>query len=214
MGIFNLFSHKDTKAEVIANNHIDTENGAIKLIILTESKNKYLQNFFVSQGIYPEEVCYNIDDVSRILIREKSSIRLVIIDQGLGDLYNVSTRDELQNLFGMCDGVYKKILAFYSKRSFYFDNKSYGSDIVRWEVYDSLAQVTDVINSLDEEYSVTKEFASKFINDLTAPMQTKGKLVGNSVKSTLAQSDKDMYEIMECMYAECIAGDGESLPTW
>lgn len=209
-----LFSKKEKKEDIIKNNRIAAENGDIKLIILTESKNKYLQQFFVTKGIYPEEVCYTIEDASTRLIREKCSVRLVIIDQGLGDLYNIATREDLQMVLSMCDGVYKKALVFYSKYGAYYDNRNLGSDVVRWELYDGLDNVARTINGLGETYSVTQAVADKFILDPIPPLQTKGVKVEKTDKFKYAESNVDVYALLNNLYEECLEANGESLPQY
>ena len=212
MGILNkLFNFGHNQDDVIQRNHIASENGDIKLIILTESKNKYLHEFFVHKGLYPDEVCYSIEDVTSILIRERCSIRLVIIDQGLGDLYNLSTRDKIQDLLSMLDGVYKKALIFYSKPGIKYDNRTLSSDIVRWEEYDGLIGVINTINSLDEHYAVSQEMADKYLNNTVPPLKTKGERIIQTANVRSAVSKRDIPGILNAHYAAYETQEEESL---
>lgn len=207
----NLFKRNITQDEIIAQNHIDEENGDIKLIILTESANLYLKQFFIARGIYPYEVCYSIEDASLALMREKTSVRLVIIEQGNGDMYNVSTRDDLQSLLSMCDGVYKKAIAFYSKQNFRYDNRGHGPEVVRWELFDGLASVANVLNSLGEHYIAADEDLESLKKGSIPAMQTKGEKVKCEVQALPADSHRDISNILNQMYTECAEGTGESI---
>ena len=216
MGIVrSLLKRKESKEDIIKNNHIDSENGEIKLIILTESKNKYLRTYFGLNGIYPEAVCYKIDDVINLLIKERCSVRLVVIEQGLGDLFNISTREDLQNLFGMCDGVYKKAIVFYSKRGMRYDSRMYTSDIVRWETYDGLTNVIQTLLSLNEEYSVTKE-AAEYYSDTGDPMKYKGEtvIINPELEIQRADSGRNITAILNDLYMSYNEKSEESLPQY
>ena len=209
MGL-SLFKKKQTEEEIYKQNRISSENGEIKLIILTESHNLYLKQFFIARGIHPYEVCYSVESASLALMRERTSVRLVIIEQGNGDMYNISTRDDLQALLSMCDGVYKKALVFYTKSNFRYDNRGYSAEVVRWESYDGLAKVADTLDELQEEYVCSSEGTNE-VEDSTPVMCIRGKRV-ECINSVITEDAPSITrEVLKALYSECERGDGESI---
>ena len=122
--------------EQIEANRIPVDSGDISLVILTESPNRLLTEYFAQQGIYAEKVYYNIDDVNVYMLTHKQAVRLVIIEQGMGELYTGKARKDIQELLSVCDGVFKKVLFFYTKQYMKYDNRSYDTDMIRWVEFD------------------------------------------------------------------------------
>ena len=202
---------KGNKPIRLERNKIGEENGKIKLIILTESNNIYLNRFFSTRGIHTYKVCYTIDEASNEMLQTKGSVRLVIIEQGMGDLYNVSTRDGLKNLISMCDGVYRKALVFYTKQAFKYDNRKFGEDIVCWEYFEGLARVTSTLIGLGEIYFISDDLLKELEIESKDPMETIGKKVSIEMPVEKVDSVTIIEKIIKDLYDSCSKKDEESL---
>lgn len=144
-----------SKQEQIESNKIQLDKGDISLVILTESPNRLLTEYFAQQGIYAEKIYYSIDDVSVYMLTHKQAVRLVIIEQGMGELYTGKARKDIQELLSICDGVFKKVLFFYTKPYMRYDNKNYDTDMIRWVEFDGFPQVVSEIRLTGETYKVS-----------------------------------------------------------
>jgi len=148
--------------EQIEANRIPVDSGDISLVILTESPNRLLTEYFAQQGIYAEKVYYNIDDVSVYMLTHKQAVRLVIIEQGMGELYTGKARKDIQELLSVCDGVFKKVLFFYTKPYMKYDNRSYDTDMIRWVEFDGFPQTVKEIKRTGETYKVSDTQYEKY----------------------------------------------------
>lgn len=123
------------------------------LLFLMERQPPDVKMFFHDKGMDISEVYTDVEEAKIGMLMQSGTCRLVIVESGLGKFTTTSMRAELNDLLGMCDGIYKKATVFYTDSLVKSDNTSRGKKSkIDWENYKGTMPIVQKLTQYKERY--------------------------------------------------------------
>ena len=156
MKFLNGFKKKNKEQEIdenISQDLIPNDAEDTVLLFLMERQPPDVKMFFHDKGIDISEVYLDIEEAKIGMLMQSGTCRLVIVESGLGKFTTTSMRAELNDLLGMCDGIYKKVTVFYTDPLIKSDNSKRGKKSkIDWENYSGTMPIVQKLVSYKERY--------------------------------------------------------------
>lgn len=181
--------------------NIDAE---MSLIILTERKLPNLRAFMADQGLNITEVYTDIEEAKIGLLMQSCGCRVAIIETGLGKFTTTAMRIELSDLLGMCDGIEKKVVAFYTDSLIKTDNTKGKKSNAEWVQYQSTVEVANKLLEYKEKYTVNETVQPEKIESAETLLKIQGLFVGIKENMDLRPN------MVEVDVQDLVCGDKES----
>ena len=128
---------------------------SVDLILIREKYNEYTKMFFGENGI---PVTYYFEDIEQAelqMFTGGDKVRLVVVEEGLGDFTTMKNRKNINSILGICDGEKKRALVFYANSVIVSDNKSIKHTDFRkfyntQDIIETLKEMGETYNGMDE----------------------------------------------------------------
>ena len=181
-----MFGKKKKKEQV--------EMKSTALFILSEKEIPGISEFAANEGIFIQEEFTSIEAAKIALLLEASISKIVIIETGLGKFVSMGNRKELIDLLGMCNGVDKSAIVFYTNsvlKSGALSELGRKNKGIQWEKYNTTTQVLDKLKDTNEKFVTHTEQTHRKTEKLG--LEYKGEIVKNTVDS----NEEIVYSILD-----------------
>jgi hypothetical protein len=170
----------------------------VDLLLIREKYNEYTELYFRENGVSITKYFKDFDDIEIALMMGSEKVRLVIVEEGLGDFITMANRKRINSLLGMCDGKDKKALIFYINPLLMSDNKMYKH--VDYKKFTSTQDIVEVMKALGEIYTDMVDNEISLEEKVKQAMYFKGEYTEVEDAPYLHTENKCLTDIMANRY--------------
>lgn len=126
-----------------------------ELILLIEEIKMGIVDYFKTNGIEIKAITSDIEEAKIALIMSNQSVRIVVVETGLGEFNNREAKDSIADLLGVCEEDMKNFTIMYTTTSFKSEIcKSIENKRPDTCKYESTVSILDKLQQYNEVYVV------------------------------------------------------------